>query len=374
MQPFPYQSPGTERIDSGLRSILERLASGQSPTAQETAQLRATEQSEPRRLRALELHPDTLGTHLKRRIQHLQTVYPSLAEKWFEWFGHQNPCPLDTLWSLWLPLTDLLIRTRNQLQSPLIQGVLGAQGTGKTTLGLVLTTILKPLGYSVLSLSLDDFYKPYAELQALKANDRRFIWRGPPGTHDLPLALQTLDALGQPTRSQPVAIPRFDKSAASGAGDRRQPDWLNPDDPLDVVLFEGWMVGVQPLDPEELRTKLAIAPPPLHTESARNFAQTTHTYLRDYVPLWQRLHGLWVLHPVDYRLSKQWRQQAEAQRIAAGGQGLSPTEIEQFVEYFWQALHPEIFLAPLIQTPGWATLVVDIQADHSPGALYYPGD
>jgi D-glycerate 3-kinase len=55
-----------------------------------------------------------------------------------------------------------------------------------------------------------------------------------------------------------------------------------------------------------------------------------------------------ILKPTDYQFSKQWRQQAERDRIAAGGQGLSEAEISDFVDYFWKALHPKLFVDPLL--------------------------
>jgi glycerate kinase (EC 2.7.1.31) len=58
-----------------------------------------------------------------------------------------------------------------------------------------LTLILGKLGYSTVSLSLDDLYKTYADRQQLQKADPRLIWRGPPGTHDLELGIAVLDRL-----------------------------------------------------------------------------------------------------------------------------------------------------------------------------------
>jgi D-glycerate 3-kinase len=81
-----------------------------------------------------------------------------------------------------------------------------------------------------------------------------------------------------------------------------------------------------------------------------------------------------VLNPVDYRLSKQWRKQAEQEMIARGKSGMRDAEIEQFVDYFWKSLHPELFIIPLIHHPQRTDLVVDINADHSVGNIYKPKD
>ena len=60
----------------------------------------------------------------------------------------------------------------------------------------------------------------------------------------------------------------------------------------------------------------------------------------------------------------------QEERIAAGGHGMSDPEIEKFVEYFWKALHPALFLPPLLNDPTRANLVMEIDADHTPVRLY----
>jgi len=46
-----------------------------------------------------------------------------------------------------------------------------------------------------------------------------------------------------------IHIPRYDKSAYGGKGDRaQQKDWMKMDGPLDLVIVEGWMLGFQPID------------------------------------------------------------------------------------------------------------------------------
>jgi len=80
------------------------------------------------------------------------------------------------------------------------------------------------------------------------------------------------------------------------------------------------------------------------------------------------IFSLCVLYSEDYRLSKQWRKEAEHQMIATGKTGMSDQEIDRFVEYFWKALHPELFIKPLTNT---ADVVVEIQCDRSLGKIYH---
>ncbi len=269
---------------------------------------------------------------------------------------------LSNLERLWLPTALDLATAKQELNRTLIQGVLGSQGTGKTTLCIILKLILNYLGFSVATLSIDDLYLTYAERQVLQQQDSRLIWRGPPGTHDLNLGLKIISQCLQQDNSVQILMPRFDKSAFNGAGDRTNPEIIFKPD---ILLFEGWFVGVQPIEEFAFNN----CPPPIVTEEDRQFAIDNNQRLQAYVPLWSKLDNLIVLHPEDYRLSKQWRKDAEHQMIAQGGDGMSDDEIDRFVEYFWKALHPELLIKPLTST---ADLVVEIKCDRSLGRIYRP--
>jgi D-glycerate 3-kinase len=305
-----------------------------------------------------------LAERVQTQLQQVRSLAPALdvfCQKTFAW----KRCPLDLLWNVWLPLALQIQQWHQALNHPLVQGILGGQGTGKTTLSRILAYILEQMGLQVCRLSIDDLYKTYAERQQLQQHDPRFRWRGPPGTHDIQLGLTVLHQLRHPQPSTPIAIPRFDKSLHHGAGDRTTPEWITR---ADIVLFEGWFVGIRPIDPTIFET----APPPIVTEADRAFARDINTHLQDYLPLWQQLDRLILLYPEDYRLSQQWRQQAEAEMIAAGKTGMSAIEIQEFVAYFWKALHPLLFIAPLRQDAERVDLVIEINAEHYPEQLYCP--
>ncbi|MBD1935137.1 MULTISPECIES: glycerate kinase [Cyanophyceae] len=339
-----------------LSEILNRSLAGQTPTSGELEYLAEVMLSDKRRSLAFGITPANVEEVIRERSHLLLGVYPNL----------HPVSSLETLWNLWLPLAMQLAQSQQQLGHPLIQGILGGQGTGKTTLAAILTLILKHLGKSTLSLSLDDLYKTYSDRLALRKQERRLIWRGPPGTHDIDLGLAVLDRLRHPD-GQPIPIPRFDKSAWNGAGDRTQAEIVQG---ADIVLFEGWFVGVRPIDPVAFENP----PPPILTADDKTFARDMNARLEEYLPLWARLDRLMVLYPVDYRLSLAWRQQAEREMIAAGKSGMSDSEINEFVKFFWKSLHPELFIKPLTTNPNWVDLVIEINADHSPGDVYRPSD
>jgi D-glycerate 3-kinase len=260
-------------------------------------------------------------------------------------------------------LATQIAQLRQNAGRPIIQGILGGQGTGKTTLALNLISILEQMGYSTVTLSLDDLYKTYNERLALQQQDPRLIWRGPPGTHNIDLGLNVLNAVL--ANQSPISIPRFDKSLHCGAGDRTAPDTYTN---IDILLFEGWFVGARPIDP----LKFEAPVPPIINAADRAFARDMNQQLADYLPLWEKLDSLIVLYPQDYRYSIKWRKEAEHEMIASGRPGMTDIQVEEFVSYFWRALHPELFIKPLITSPQYVDSVIEIDANHNFVKLYHP--
>jgi D-glycerate 3-kinase len=314
----------------------------------------------PDALVSLNTEPDAPQSVVDQRKKLLQACAPAFHQ--FTLDRHLPDACWDTLWQIWIPLAQSLLNDRSQSPTTATIGFLGGQGTGKTTLTQVLTLIFASQNLRTASFSLDDLYLTYAQRQALA--DRRLIWRGPPGTHDISLGLRTLRGLkaGLPQ----VEIPWFDKSLHGGQGD---PGPSKTTGPVDFVLFEGWFVGARPLPPVAFDNPL---PEPIVTEADRTFARDMNLRLHDYLPLWELLDRLVILHVPDYSLSKTWRKQAEHELIRQGKTGMGDDEIDRFVEYFWKALHPELFIEPLVREPGWTDWVLEIGPDHQPKRLYAP--
>lgn len=319
------------------------------------------------RAKAFDITLKNVTQRIQTRWDLLWSVYPKFSQFCETKLQKNSEEMLPILWDYWLPLAIKIASQHQNLQRPFIQGILGGQGTGKTTTCDVLSLIISQLGYRTLSLSIDDLYKTYHQRLDLKKQDPRLIWRGPPGTHDIEIALSLFDKIRR--NENPYKVPRFDKSLHGGAGDRTIPEVVES---IDIVLFEGWFVGVRPINPALLENP----PYPIITDEDKIFARYMNTKLFDYLPLWEKLDSLIVLYPVDYRLSVEWRKQAEQQMIASGKSGMSDSEIERFVNYFWRSLHPELFITPLVKpqvkSSNLVDLVIEIQADHSFGRVYQP--
>lgn len=346
-----------------LTEILENWYRQRQGTTAEIEKLVALELADRDRCQALGINRLNCREKLEARSQLFELVASPVVE-WCQSRGFKRQEDiLVMLWSLWLPLAQQLAAKKKELNRAVIQGILGGQGTGKSTLAGILKPILSHLNYAVATLSIDDLYLTYAERQQLQQQDPRLVWRGPPGTHDVDLGLEVIEQCLNRDRSQPILLPRFDKSAYNGAGDRTNPEAIEK---VDILLFEGWFVGVQPV----AETAFNNPPEPIITPQDKQFALDNNRRLEAYLPLWEKLDGLIVLYPVDYRLSKQWRKEAERKMIERGQTGMSEAEIDRFVEYFWQSLHPELFIEPLTKNRELVDLVIEIERDRSVGRIY----
>lgn len=161
----------------------------------------------------------------------LPSAYAETAQHWF------------------IPLCDRVLEHQKSASKPFIVAINGCQGSGKSTLTSFMSAYLSSEhDKSVVSLSIDDFYLSQSERRALAIKVHPLLQtRGVPGTHDTTLALKTLDALHKPGN---VALPRFEKSLDDPLP-REQ--WPVVTSPPDIVILEGWCVGLPPQDDSKLK-------------------------------------------------------------------------------------------------------------------------
>ncbi len=152
---------------------------------------------------------------------------------------------------LYLPLAAWLNQQR-RAETPLLVGLNGSQGSGKSTLCELLKWILAAaFDCHACIISIDDLYLPLAARQLLAKEVHPLLaTRGVPGTHDIPLGLRLLNSLKQAQAGDEIEIPRFSKAL-----DDRLPaaDWDFVTAPVDLILFEGWCVGATPQEETALR-------------------------------------------------------------------------------------------------------------------------
>ena len=159
--------------------------------------------------------------------------------------SHKLPADYaDVVQDYWQPLATEIARRATQ-NSPLIVGINGAQGSGKSTLCAFLEELLAARQLRAITLSIDDLYLRREERLSLADQVHPlFATRGVPGTHAPGLGIQIIEDI---CAGRSFEIPRFDK-----AQDDRCDEGQRVTGPVDVLLLEGWCVGCTPQADEEL--------------------------------------------------------------------------------------------------------------------------
>ena len=269
--------------------------------------------------------------------------------------------------SLWGHLTGASLGLGSWIASqhqgiPLLVGINGAQGSGKsTTAELLAITLLQVHGLKTIQCSIDDFYLTHAErVQLAQDIHPLLITRGVPGTHDLKLLHDTLNRLMTQGPAATTQVPRFNKAL-----DDRLPknDWETFRGKSDVVILEGWCVGTPP----QPKTRLKGAINALEAEEDADGAW--RTYVNDalcngYRSLFDRLDLLVLLKIPDFSAVIEWRSLQEQKLAEQAGQLIGSkimdaAAIQRFVMHFERLTRWNLETLPSI-----ADLTLEIDRAH----------
>lgn len=247
-------------------------------------------------------------------------------------------------------------------RAPLVVGVCGSQGSGKSTVCKTLTTRFTQSGLRVANLSLDDLYLPLADRVKLAKQVHPLLrTRGVPGTHDTRLGVHTLQALAHGGQ---VPLPRFDKAI-----DDRRPkaDWDSLEGPAQLVLFEGWCVGARP------QTLEVLDHPVNALEANEDVDGRWRRYVNDalaseYQRLFAKIDLLVLLAAPSFDVVLKWRTQQEhelraqtqAKKQADSSGVMSDAALVRFIQHY-ERLTRHI----LIEMPGRADLVIHLSPDRT---------
>ena len=256
-------------------------------------------------------------------------------------------------------------RRNKNASGPLIVGISAPQGCGKSTLCEQMEALLRDDNLVPASISIDDFYltrKQQEKVSLEHVGNRLLQTRGNAMTHDLELGTKTLKALrNAKADSDPVPLPRYNKSAYQGKGDQADPStWPTVQGPIDVVLFEGWMLGFDAVSLQEAEAVDADLVP-------------INECLASYKDAWDSYVSSWlVVRVADPSFAHKWRLQAEHAMKAAGKDAMTDEEVARFVDRFMPAYRcylPGLYSrGPTTARPG-ALLVVEVDESRSPATV-----
>ena len=266
------------------------------------------------------------------------------------------------------PAAERIAETRRALGRPIVAGLCGSQGSGKSTMGLFLKALLEERGLKTAILSLDDLYLTLPERERLGAEVHPLLkTRGVPGTHDVGLGFALLDILADGPAE--VSMPRFDK-----AEDTRAPSdkWPRVWSPVDVILFEGWCVGALPQDEADLTTPINA----LEQDEDADGAWRRYVNARlktDYAALFARIDILALLQAPSFDAVHGWRSLQEKKLAEkgrrdglAGARLMDDQQIGRFL-MFYQRLTEWI----LSEMPGRADILMPLDEDHRIGRVEF---
>lgn len=207
----------------------------------------------------------------------------------------------------------------------------GLPGSGKSTLAQAVARRARAAGWHAVSLSLDDFYlSRRARLDLARTRHPLLATRGVPGTHDLPLLLQTLKDLARADAAHPVTIPRFDK-----ARDTRRPPsrWSRVAQTPRLVIVEGWCLGITP----QAETALAL---PVNTlerdeDADGRWRHFVNRRVGDYLPLWTEADTRILIRTPNWPTVVHQRDAAEdVRRRRHAPQAMDTARLRRFLQHY----------------------------------------
>ena len=246
--------------------------------------------------------------------------------------------------------------------TPLVFGINGAQGSGKSTLSQMLQILLaKGFGKSVVVLSIDDFYlSRQSRIELANQVHPLFKTRGVPGTHDVSLAEKTISSLvaGQ----FPIKIPVFDKATDDLLAEEL---WRTVDKPTDIILFEGWCVGAQVQSQEDIIVAVN------ELERQEDPKCIWRNYINEqlkgpYQSLFNQIDYLLMLKVPDMTSVLEWRSLQEAKlaqqcikQNKSSAQVMSEEQINRFIMHY-----ERLTCVMLAEMPERADIVMELNTQH----------
>ncbi len=240
---------------------------------------------------------------------------------------------------------------------PLI-GVSGAQGSGKT---FVCQRIARE-NPRIAHFSLDDVYFTHAERERMgRQFHPLFTTRGPPGTHALGLAVQTIAALRKAGPEDETPLPRFDKLI-----DDRAPEatWPRFKGRPEAILFDGWCLGALPDELGDAPLNALEA----EEDSDGSWRKHVRTDLDDrYQKFFDLFDQIMFLQAPSFEIVGQWRGEQEEQMLGRAMNDEERAKLDRFL------MHYERITRSMLAGGHRATVVIPLDGERQPQSFRASG-
>ena len=235
--------------------------------------------------------------------------------------------------NIYIPICSYIFKQYILNKKTIIIGLSGGQGSGKTTITNILKIILKKkFNLNVVSFSIDDFYKTLNERKKMSnKEDKLFLTRGVPGTHDISFLKKTLNNLKKKDFKK-CYVPKFNKSI-----DDRYPKnkWNKVKKKPEIVIFEGWCVGAKHQSTKKLKKPINLLEK--NFDKGMKWRIKVNNELKNrYKFIFKQIDKLIFLQVPNFSYVYKWRalQEKKLKLMTKGKKIMSGIKIKEFIMFY----------------------------------------
>ena len=233
----------------------------------------------------------------------------------------------------YLPISKMIKEEYQKKRKTKIIGLCGGQGTGKSTISNILKIILKEAyALETTIFSIDDFYKTLKERKVISKNvSTLFLTRGVPGTHDTKMLYNCIKDLKK-NKFKRIMIPKFDKSIDDRSSKKK---WLKVRKKPNIVIFEGWCVGVTAQKKKDLINPINKLEK--HKDNKKIWRKMVNLELKNnYKKIFNLIDKLIFLKVPSFKYVFKWRllQEKKLRITGKGNKTMTDKQIGNFIMFY----------------------------------------